>query len=86
MNMDIKILANGKNIEQISNLSEKINQAYKTRILYKKFDSEKYLKNNKYLEKYNINTKEQAWKHWTNYGWNEEIKLKNIDKAYKNLY
>ena len=44
MGMEINILSNGKNREQIAELSEKINVCYKTRILYKDFAWELYLK------------------------------------------
>ena len=57
------------------NLSKEINQCYKSRILYKDFDFESYLQKNKDLVKNNLKTKDQAWWHWTLYGWHENRKI-----------
>lgn len=75
-NMEINILPNEKNKEQIISLSKKINECYKTRIKYKYFDWKQYNKDNPELEKYQLDTKEKAWSHWTKYGWYEDRKIK----------
>ena len=74
---EIEILLNkeNKNSDKIKNLSKEINQCYKSRILYKDFDFESYLQKNKDLVKNNLKTKDQAWWHWTLYGWHENRKI-----------
>lgn len=74
---EIEILLNkeNKNTDKIRNLSKEINQCYKFRILYKDFDAESYLQKNKDLVKNNIKTKDQAWRHWTSYGWHENREI-----------
>ena len=73
--MKFIILPNGKNEIQIQELSEKINVCYIEKIFFKNFQWKEYLKKNMDLVKFNINTKDKAWNHWTNYGWNEKRKI-----------
>ena len=70
---NIKILCNkeNKNSNQIEDISNYINECYNTRLLYENFDYEKYLQKYDDLVKNNVKTKDQAWKHWSFHGWNE---------------